>query len=86
VLALSVSRTGDKRPKDSGGANLHYKHASKSRAWKPASKSSFIQHRNDDYSNDLQKFEKGKRGGEMLFPLFPFSNLFYLFLIFPMQR
>jgi hypothetical protein len=27
---------------------------------KPASKSSFIQHQNDDYSNDLRKFEKGK--------------------------
>jgi hypothetical protein len=26
-------------------------------------------------------FEKGKRGSEKLFPLFPFSNLFYLFLI-----
>jgi hypothetical protein len=25
VLALSVSRTGDRRPKDSGGANHHYK-------------------------------------------------------------
>jgi hypothetical protein len=25
VLALSVSRTGDKRLKDSGGANHHYK-------------------------------------------------------------
>jgi hypothetical protein len=25
-------------------------------------------------------FEKGKRGSEKLFPLFPFSNLFYLFL------
>jgi hypothetical protein len=29
----------------------------------------------------LRKFEKGKRGSEKLFPLFPFSNLFYLFLI-----
>jgi hypothetical protein len=25
VLALSVSRTGDRRPKDSGGANHYYK-------------------------------------------------------------
>jgi hypothetical protein len=25
---------------------------------------------------------KGKEGSEKLFPLFPFSNLFYLFLIF----
>jgi hypothetical protein len=29
----------------------------------------------------LRKFEKGKRGSGKLFPLFPFSNLFYLFLI-----
>jgi hypothetical protein len=29
----------------------------------------------------LLKFGKGKRGSEKLFPLFPFSNLFYLFLI-----
>jgi hypothetical protein len=27
-------------------------------------------------------FEMGKRGSEKLFPLFPFSNLFYLFFIF----
>jgi hypothetical protein len=25
VLALSVSRMGDRRPKDSGGVNHHYK-------------------------------------------------------------
>jgi hypothetical protein len=56
--------------------------ARKSRVKKPASKSSFIQHRNDVYSNDLRRFEKGKRGSEKLFPLFPFSNLFYLFLNF----
>jgi hypothetical protein len=53
-----------------------------SRAKKPASKSSFIQHRNEDYLNDLRKFEKGKRGSEKLFPLFPFPNLFYLFFNF----
>jgi hypothetical protein len=29
----------------------------------------------------LQKFDKGKRRSEKLFPPFPFSNLFYLFLI-----
>jgi hypothetical protein len=36
----------------------------------------------------LRKFEKGKRGSEKLFSLFPFSNLFYLFLNFfyQMQR
>jgi hypothetical protein len=37
----------------------------------------------------LSKFEKGKRGSEKLFPLFPFSNLFYLFLnylFYQMQR
>jgi hypothetical protein len=32
----------------------------KSRSKKQASKSSFIQHQNDDYLNDLRKFEKGK--------------------------
>jgi hypothetical protein len=32
--------------------------------------------------NDLQKFEKGKRGSEKLFLFFHFSNLFYLFLNF----
>jgi hypothetical protein len=41
----------------------------------------FIQHRNDDYSNALRKFEKGNRGSEKLFPLFPFSNLFYFFIL-----
>jgi hypothetical protein len=35
------------------------KHAIKSQAKKPVSKSSFIRHRNDDYSNDLRK-EKRK--------------------------
>jgi hypothetical protein len=28
----------------------------------------------------LQKFEKGKRGSEKLFPHFPFSNLFFYFI------
>jgi hypothetical protein len=64
------------------GRTTTTKRARKSQAKKPASKSSFIQHQNDDYSNDLRKFEKGKRGREKLFPLFPFSNLFYLFLNF----
>jgi hypothetical protein len=49
---------------------------------KLASKSSFNQHQNDDYSNDLRNFKKGKRGCEKLFPVFPFANLFYLFLNF----
>jgi hypothetical protein len=64
------------------GRTTTIKHARKSRAKKPTSKSSFIQHQNDDNLNDLRKFEKGKRGSEKLFPLFPFSNLFYLFLFF----
>jgi hypothetical protein len=64
------------------GRTTTVKRARKSQAKKPASKSSFIQHQNNDYSNDLRKFEKGKRGSEMFFPLFPFSNLFYLFSIF----
>jgi hypothetical protein len=64
------------------GRTTTTKRARKSRRKKLASKSSFIQHRNDDYSNDLRKFEKGERGSEKLFPLFPFSNLFYLFLNF----
>jgi hypothetical protein len=64
------------------GRTTTIKRAKKSQAKKPVSKSSFIQHRNDDYSNDLRKFKKGKRESEKLFPLFPFSNLFYLFLIF----
>jgi hypothetical protein len=25
VLALSISQTGDRRPKDNGGVNYHYK-------------------------------------------------------------
>jgi hypothetical protein len=64
------------------GQTTTTKRVRKSRAKKPVSKSSFIQHQNDDYSNDLQKFEKGKGGSEKLFPLFPFSNIFYLFLNF----
>jgi hypothetical protein len=43
VLALSISRTGDRRPKDSGGANHHYKTCKEIRAKKLASKSSIIQ-------------------------------------------
>jgi hypothetical protein len=76
VLALSVSQTGDRRPKDSGGANHHYKMC-KEITSKETNKQIFIQHRNDDYLNDLRKLEKGKRGSEKLFLLFPFSNLFY---------
>jgi hypothetical protein len=29
----------------------------------------------------LRKFETGKRGSEKLFPLFPFSNLLYFFIL-----
>jgi hypothetical protein len=42
VLALSVSRMGDRRSKDTGGANHHYKRARKSGEKKLGSKSSFI--------------------------------------------
>jgi hypothetical protein len=58
------------------------KHARKSRAKKPSSKPSFIQHRNDDYSNDLRKFEKGKMGGEKCFPFFLFQISFICYLFF----
>jgi hypothetical protein len=40
------------------GQTTMTKRARKSQAKKPASESSFIQHRNDDYSNDLQKKKK----------------------------
>jgi hypothetical protein len=69
------------------GRTTTTKRARKSRAKKPVSKSSFIQHRNDDYLNDLRKFEKGKRGSEKLFPFFKsllFSFEFFLF--YQMQR
>jgi hypothetical protein len=62
------------------GQTATTKCARKSQEKKPASKSSFIRHPNDDYLNDLQQFKKGKRGSEKLFPLFPFSNLFYFFI------
>jgi hypothetical protein len=29
----------------------------------------------------MRKFETGKRGSEKLFPLFPFSNLLYFFIL-----
>jgi hypothetical protein len=59
------------------------KRARKSWAKKPACKSSFIQHQNDDYSNDLWKFEKGKRRSEKLFPFFPFfKSLLFIFEFF----
>jgi hypothetical protein len=64
------------------GRTTTTKRARKSRAKKPASKSSFIQHRNDGYLNDLRKFEKGKRESEKLFPLFLFQISFIYFLIF----
>jgi hypothetical protein len=41
VLALSVSRTGDRRPKDGGGVNHHYK-ACKEITSKEASKQIFL--------------------------------------------
>jgi hypothetical protein len=65
------------------GRTTTTKRARKSRAKKPVSKSSFIQHRNDDYLNDLRKFEKGKRGSEKLFPFFKsllFSFEFFYFI------
>jgi hypothetical protein len=64
------------------GRTTTTKRARKSWAKKLACKFSFIQHWYDDYSNDLWKYEKGKRGSEKFVPLFPFSNLFYLFWIF----
>jgi hypothetical protein len=70
------------------GQTTTTKRVRKSRAKKPVSKSSFIQHQNDDYSNDLQKFEKGKGGSEKLFPLFQISFIyFWIFILFyQMQR
>jgi hypothetical protein len=56
------------------------KRARKSRAKKPASKSSSIQHRNDDYSNDLQKFEKGM--WKVVFPFFFFKSILFIFEFF----
>jgi hypothetical protein len=63
------------------GRTTTTKRAVKSLAKKSASKSSFIQHRNDDYSNDLWKFEKGKKGSEKLFPLFLFQISFIFYFI-----
>jgi hypothetical protein len=85
TLGVSVSRTGDRRPKDSGGANHHYKMGNEIMKKKPTSKSFFFQHWNDDYLNDLWKFEKGKRGSENLFPFFLFQ-ISFIYLFYQMQR
>jgi hypothetical protein len=52
---------GDRTQKIVVGRTTTTKRARKSRAKKPASESSFIQHQNDDYSNDLRK-EKNEIG------------------------
>jgi hypothetical protein len=49
VVTLSISRTGDRTPKDSGGVNNHYKMCKEIMS-------------KDDYSNDLRK-EKKKGNG-----------------------
>jgi hypothetical protein len=57
VLALSVSQTGDRRLKDSGGANHHYKTCKENHEQR--NQQANLPLFNDDYSNDLRKFEKG---------------------------
>jgi hypothetical protein len=81
VLALSVSRTGDRRPKDCGGANHHYK-TCKEIMSKETSKQIFL------YSTSkwwllkwLVKVWNGEEGKWKVVSPFSFSNLFYLFLI-----
>jgi hypothetical protein len=56
------------------------KRARKSQAKKAARKSSFIQHQNDNYSNDLWMFEKGK--WKVVSPFFLFQISFILFWFF----
>jgi hypothetical protein len=58
VLALSISWTAIEHQKIVVGRTTTIKRARKSWAKKPTSESSFIQHRNDDNSNDLQKKKK----------------------------
>jgi hypothetical protein len=62
------------------GRTTTIKRARKSRAKKPASKSSFIQHRNDDYSNGLWRFEKGK--WKVVSPFSFFKSLLFIFEFF----
>jgi hypothetical protein len=58
VLALSVRRMGDIRPKDSGGVNHHYKMCKEITSEETSKQIFLYSHQNDDYSNDLRK-EKG---------------------------
>jgi hypothetical protein len=44
---------GDRRPKDSGGVNHHYKTCKEIMSKEIVSKSFFIQHQNDYNLNDL---------------------------------
>jgi hypothetical protein len=48
---------GDRRPKDSGGANHHYKNVQGNH--KQRNQQANHPLFNDNYSNDLQRFEKG---------------------------
>jgi hypothetical protein len=73
---------GDRGQKDSGGVNHHYKMCMEIMS-KETSKSSYIQHQNDDYSNDLWKFEKGK--WKLVSPFSFFKSLLFLFLFYFMK-
>jgi hypothetical protein len=69
------------------GGTTTTKCARKSWAQNPAHKSSFIQCRNDDYLNDLRKFEKGKRKVVSPFSFFKsFLFIFEFFWFYQMQR
>jgi hypothetical protein len=83
VLALSISRTGDRRPKDSGEANHHYK-TCKDITSKETSKQIFL------YSTSkwrllewLKKVWKGEEGKWKVVSPFSFSkSLLFIFQFF----
>jgi hypothetical protein len=84
---LSISRTGDRRPKDSGGANHHYKMCKEIMS-KETNKQIFL------YSTSkwrllkwLVKVWKGEEGKwKVVSPFSFFKSLFLFFLFYQMQR
>jgi hypothetical protein len=64
------------------GQTTTTKRARKPRAKKPASKSSFIHHRNDDYSMTCESLERGRGEVKNCFPFFLFQISFIFFIFF----
>jgi hypothetical protein len=86
VLALSVSWTGDKRPKDSGGANHHYKTCKEIMSKETSKQISLYSTSKWWLLEWLVKVWKGKEGKwKVLSPFSVFKSLLFI-LFYEMQR